>query len=289
MYQIREYEDKYRIYELVDPSAQSWVKVAPERGGIIIGFGVEGKELLYLDKDTFYDANANIRGGIPSLFPICGTLTNGEYSWDGQTYQMTGHGIARTSPWEVIATDTEKEASITLRLRSTEEMKASYPFDFAVIYRYVLKGSSLHIHQEYINHSSQKMPFYAGFHPYFQTAEKALAYQTDATRYLDYNDGQIKIYKDRIDLNDMVESAMFLGGKEPRISFLLPEAGQNIVMEYGAEFRYIVLWSIQGKDFVCVEPWMGQKDELNRKEELHYVLPGQAVRTFVSIRATAVR
>lgn len=286
MYQIRVYEDKYRIYELTDPANRSWVKVAPERGGIIIGFGVQGKELLYLDKETFYDETANIRGGVPILFPICGTLTDGAYEWNGETYRMKGHGLARNHPWEVIATDTTaEEASITLRLRSTEEMKASYPFDFEVRYRYVLKDNQLHIHQEYENRSSQEMPMYAGFHPYFLTAEKALAYETDATRYLDYNDGSIKAFTGKIDLQNMVESAMFLDARKPTISFELPESGKKIVLEYGEEFRYIVLWSVQGKEFVCVEPWMGQKDELNRKAELQYVQPGQTLKTYVSFKA----
>ncbi|WP_134682695.1 aldose epimerase family protein [Brevibacillus migulae] len=286
MFQIREYEDKYRIYELIDESTGSWVKVAPERGGIIIGFGVNGKELLYLDKDTFYDEAANIRGGIPILFPICGALSGGTYQWNGQFYEMKGHGFARNLSWEVISTEAAAgEASITMRLQSTEDTKKVYPFDFEVIYRYTLKGNQLDIHQEYANRSAQEMPFYAGLHPYFLTAEKELPYETDATQYYDYNDGQVKSYEGRIDLNKFVESAMFLEAKTPAISFPLPEAGKQIVMEYGQVFRYIVLWSVAGKDFVCVEPWMGRKDEMNRKEELQLVAPGQTLRTHVSIRA----
>jgi len=285
MFHIKQVEGKYRIYELIDEATASWVKVAPERGGIIIGFGVHRKELLYLDKDTFYDETANIRGGIPILFPICGALGGGTYQWNGQSYAMKGHGFARNHPWEVISVDTDGGASITLRLRSSEETKEVYPFDFEVIYRYTLKGDTLSIHQEYMNCSEQEMPFYAGLHPYFLTAEKKLSYETDAAQYFDYNDGKMKIYEGHIDLNEFVESAMFLGAKTPSISFPLPEAGKRIVMEYGEVFRYIVLWSVAGKEFVCVEPWMGRKDELNRKEELQLVAPGQTLRTHVSIRA----
>lgn len=53
MYQIRTHDDCYLIYELFDSTADSWIKVAPDRGGMIIGFGVQGEEILYLDKATF--------------------------------------------------------------------------------------------------------------------------------------------------------------------------------------------------------------------------------------------
>ena len=80
------------------------MKAAPERGGIIIGYGVEGTELLYLNNETFQDEEANVRGGIPILFPISGQLENGEYEWEGISYTMKNHGFARNMPWEVIET-----------------------------------------------------------------------------------------------------------------------------------------------------------------------------------------
>ena len=49
MYQVTEKKDgKYTIYELTDSAAHSWLKVAPERGGIILGLGVQGEEVVIL-------------------------------------------------------------------------------------------------------------------------------------------------------------------------------------------------------------------------------------------------
>ncbi len=54
MYQIKQYLDgQYQVYELIDSQSKAWVKAAPERGGIIIGYGTEGTELLYLNNETF--------------------------------------------------------------------------------------------------------------------------------------------------------------------------------------------------------------------------------------------
>lgn len=269
MYSVKTVEDqKYQVYELRDPDTNSWVKVAPERGGIIFSYGVEGEELFYLNEETFYTEGKNVRGGNPILFPISGQLTNGSYEWEGKTYTMSNHGFARDSGWEVVASDTKNRASITLRLSSNEQTKISYPFDFEVLYTYSLENGRLTIHQDYHNRGDQQMPIYAGFHPYFKTNEKHLSYETDATRYYDYNDGEVKEFNGRIDLEDLKESVVFLDAHRPSVSFPIPKLKKRIKLSYGEAFKYVVLWTEKDKEFICVEPWMAKNDELNRGEEL---------------------
>lgn len=282
MYEINKTTDRqFIIFELRDTSTNSWIKVAPERGGIILSYGVNGAELLYLNKETFYNADQNVRGGIPILFPISGQLTNGSYEWQGRTYQMKNHGFARTSAWEVLDTKTDGEASITLQLKSNQETKAVYPFDFKVVFTYKLVDGKLSILQEYTNLSDAEMPVYAGFHPYFKTSKKNLAYETDATQYYDYNDQQIKDYKGSIDLTNLKESVALLDSRTNKISFNI-DAGK-VTLEYGEAFKYIVLWTEQGKDFICVEPWMAKTDELNKKEELVNIPPNEKLETFLKV------
>lgn len=289
MEQIRTYaEGPFTIYELTETATGSWIKVAPERGGMVIGFGVEGEELLYLDKETFLNPAANVRGGNPVLFPISGQLVNGAYEWKGQTYAMKNHGLARIYPWEVVSTQATDGVSIKLRLTGSEEMLASYPFRFELLFTYTLKEGTLHIEQEYRNLSAQTMPMYPGFHPYFAAKGKRIAYETDAKTYLDYNDMAVKPFTGELDLAGMVESAAFLDAKTPRISFTLPELGRRITMEYSDLLRYVVLWSVEGKDFVCVEPWMALTGELHRGEELVRVEPGETIKAKLAIRSARI-
>lgn len=150
MYSVNKYQDKgLEIYHLRNEESDSWVKVCPERGGIIIGYGVKGKELLFLNEETFFDRNQNIRGGIPVLFPISGQLRNGEYKWDGKKYTMPNHGLTRINPWKVEQLDSSSEqASITLSFTSSPSTLHSYPYKFEVVFTYILKGTSLVIEQE---------------------------------------------------------------------------------------------------------------------------------------------
>ncbi|MEH7014446.1 aldose epimerase [Neobacillus niacini] len=286
MFQIKQYKDNnFDIYELIDSDSNSWLKVAPERGGIIIGFGVQGEEILFLNKETFYDSEANVRGGNPILFPISGQLENGQYDWDGKNYKMRNHGVARNHPWEVVGTNDKDDASITIRLKSNQEMKQSYPFDFEVIFTYVLRNNSFTIFQEYKNHSDKEMPIYPGFHPYFRTAQKNIAYETDAKTYLDYNDMKIKDVSQGLDLTDKKESLVLLDASEKKISFKLPELEKKIHMTYGEEFKYVYLWTEKDQEFICVEPWMAMTNELNRKEELVFVKPNESLKTELTISA----
>lgn len=284
MYTVREYEDKFKMYELKEENTNSWVKVCPERGGIITSFGTLGKEILYLDKETFYDVNTNIRGGIPILFPISGQLKDKKYELNGKTYSMKNHGVARINPWQVVKVSEEDEASITIKLESNEETKRSFPLDFELLFTYILKNGKLTIEQEYINKSQEPMPMYSGFHPYFNAESKNIHYETDAAKYEDYNDDKIKDYTGSIDLENMAESAVFLDAKQSSIAFELPGLNRKIILEYGKEFKYVVLWSVKNKKFICVEPWMAKSFSFNTKEDLCYVKPLGRLKTFLDIK-----
>lgn len=285
MYEINISEDKYKIYEIKDNDSNSWVKIAPQRGGIIIGYGIEGVEKLYLDKDTFYDENANIRGGIPILFPICGKLEHGKYTINGNEYKMKNHGLARISKWKVIDEHIdENKASIKIQFESDDYTRKSYPFDFQVVFTYTLENKCLKINQQYFNKSDSEMPVYIGFHPYFKADNKNLKYNTDATKYLDENDGKTKCYNGKLNLHGMVESAIFLDSKQNSISFIPCNDEKRIFLEYSKEFNYIVLWAVEGKDFICVEPWMALGDAMNTKKDLSYIKPKDKLELYLNIK-----
>ncbi|MDF2935169.1 MAG: aldose epimerase [Paenibacillaceae bacterium] len=288
MSHVIEYADgPYRMLELLETSTETTVRLCPERGGIATGYAPGGKEIFYLDRATFLDPNANIRGGNPVLFPISGQLADGSYDWEGKRYAMKNHGLARTSPWTVEETGvgTAGEPYAVLSLTSTEEMLASFPFAFKLVFTYRIQKGALVIEQEYRNLSGERMPVYPGFHPYFAAAEKDLVYETDASRYLDYNDGEVKPYTGRLDISSLKEAVALLDAREPRITFRLPGMGRKIEMEYSQQFRYVVIWTVPGAEFICVEPWMGLTGELNRGGDLQWIEPGDTLAARLAIRA----
>lgn len=283
MYKIESFEKQmFKVYQLKNEEGTSWITVCPERGGIIIGYGTQGLEKLYLKEDTFYDRKQNVRGGIPILFPISGQLPDGLYQWENEQYSIPNHGLARIHPWEVIETFADEEkAFISILFESSIGTKEVYPFDFEVIFTYTLKENQLFIYQTYRNVGKNPMPIYPGLHPYFKADSKVLSINTGAQTYLDYNDGETKEFTGKIDLEKLNESVV-LENKRTDINATIDDVDLQINM--AKDFRYTVLWTEQDKSFVCVEPWTAKTGELTRQEELIIVEPGEAFETWVSFQ-----
>ncbi|WP_407267903.1 aldose epimerase [Radiobacillus sp. PE A8.2] len=285
MYALNTYIDEsYEMYTFLDTDSKSWLTVCPGRGGLITSFGLKGVELLYLNKDTLHDESKEIRGGIPVLFPVCGQLTDQRYHWKGHTYFMPIHGLALNRLWRVVEAECDDAAAwITLSFSSDSETKKAYPFDFELLFTYTLCKDKLTIKQVYRNHSPEPMPFYAGFHPYFKTEKKSFSVNSDATMYLDYNDLKMKKFTGSVNMTG-VKKAFVLpdGGNKSIITNLF--SSQGILIETSSAFKYWVLWTQPNDDFVCVEPWMADRDELNRKEELAMVGANSQMEEFVEIK-----
>jgi len=282
VFKLKKLQGDYLIYDIKNEKEGSWITIIPERGGIITSLGIDNKEILYLDEKSLKNEES-IRGGVPILFPICGRLTEAKYELKGNIYQMQIHGFARILNWEVIDLKLSEKMEMKLRTSSDGNTKKIYPFDFELIFTYILDGNKLTIKQEYINKSEEVMPIYTGFHPYFKVGDKEkLQYQLDCTKYLNDSDMSISDYNGRLDMSGEPGSKILLDMNSTKLSFFDPDLGREIKMEYGENFKYIVVWTLQGKDFLCVEPWMALPDAFNTKEGLEYIEPGKTLKESVS-------
>ncbi|MFT3765410.1 MAG: galactose mutarotase [Minicystis sp.] len=264
------------ILTLSDSETDAVATVAPARGGMLIGFSVAGRELLYLDRGTFDDPRANVRGGVPVLFPSPGKLANDTWSAGGRSGSMKQHGFARNLPWEIVATGDDDGASATLGLGADEVTKAQYPWDFHALYTYRLRGRSIAVEMRVENHGDSPMPFGVGFHPYFlvRDADKAsVQIPTRATRAFDNKDKR-EVPFGGFDLT-AAEVDMHLhdhGGTEAAL--VMDDA--EIVVSGSPELTHWVVWTLKGRDFVCLEPWSCPGNALNTGDRLLVLGPGEA-------------
>ncbi|MBX3187696.1 MAG: galactose mutarotase [Labilithrix sp.] len=268
---------------LHDPSAGSRVLVAPSRGGMITRFSVGDREVMFLDEATLLDATKNVRGGNPVLFPSPGPLAGDRFAWGGKSGSMKQHGFARQRAWSVVAS---AERAVTLELRSDDETRAAYPWDFVVRIRYALAGARLAVETTVANRSADAMPFALGFHPYFHVpdVEKARCrVTTDATRAFD-NVTKTTSALAGIDLTQK-EVDLHLIDHGPHESTLELADGSKVVVSADPSFRRWVVWTLAGKDFVCLEPWTAPADALNRDESLIVLAPNESRSLSVAITA----
>lgn len=245
------------------------VWLAPSRGAIATRFVVGERDVFYLELDTLTDPAKNVRGGNPVLFPSPGPLKDGRFSRSGREGAMKQHGLARQRPWTQME---ESESTVILELSSDETTRPEFPWDFRLTFRFHLEGASLRIEQKVENLSDRALPFAMGFHPYFlvPAAEKAKTrIPTTATRAWD------NVKKQSVALQTIAldggEVDLHLEDHGRNEASLELADGSRVVVTGSEEFGHWVIWTLPGKDFVCLEPWTAPFDALNTGERLLWV------------------
>lgn len=238
----------------------------------ISSHGAELKSAIKNDREYMWCADPEYWGRTsPVLFPIVGGLKNKRYIFGGKEYPMGQHGFARDCDFELKASD---DTSAVYILKSNEDTKKKYPFDFELEIGYRLEGSSIAVSWRVINRGTDKMYFSIGAHPAFNLKDGVnyFIFDTDSPikykllgenglldKYTEYsleNNGGAEIVKGMFDKDALVvednqahEVSLCDSDKQPyvKVSFDAPLFG---------------LWSPAGKNapFVCIEPWYGRCD-----------------------------
>lgn len=281
MYAVTSRPGPVDLVVLSDGSSGSTVELAPARGGLVTRFETADGPVLALDEATLLDPSKNVRGGIPILFPAAGRLANDRYVRAGRAHPMKQHGFARSLPWAEVARGSggDRGAWITLALEASPETARPFPFDFRLDFTFSLAGRTLTIEQAYANRGAEPMPLHAGFHPYFHVPDAGKGetrVDTAATRAFD-NVTKTEVSLRGIDLT-LPEVDLHLLDHGAASSALLRPGAPTIAIEGSPEMTRWVVWTLAGKDFVCVEPWTAPADALNTGDGLLWVAPGEARR-----------
>ena len=252
----------------------------------------DGTEFLWQGDPAFWAGRAY------NLFPICGRLAEGKYTFRGETYEMNLHGFVRKSTLDATVLARDK---IDFGLRSDERTKAMYPFDFEYHICYSLVGSTVKMEISVINHTDSTMPFALGGHPGFNVPlAGAGAFEdwrlefcpecepvhvvfsdacltTEERKPFPLEDG--KILRLRHDLFD--HDAVVLAGTSHRVSLKSDLSPRSVTVEVPDAMKYLGIWHAPKKEapYVCIEPWTslpaydGRVDDLETKEDMFELSP----------------
>jgi galactose mutarotase-like enzyme len=245
---------------------------------------VDDRPVLYLDEASLLDTTKNVRGGVPVLFPSPGRLEGDRFAARGKTGAMGQHGVARGLPWEVVS---RTASEVELRLSHTDATLAAFPWRFVLTYRYRLLETGVRIEQRFETEDAE-MPFSAGFHPYFQVParDKARArVVTAATRAFDNvtkrertlaREHFIDLTANEVDLH-LVDH----GGSEAVLEL---GDGRRVEVEASSAFSRWVVWTLAGRDFVCLEPWTAPANALTTGVDLLVSRKGEPVDLYCDLR-----
>lgn len=267
------------------------VKIS-SRGTEIVSVTKNGCEYVWQGDPEFWASRA------PILFPICGRLFGGKYTFGGKEYEMNLHGFARASEFEAVKmTDTYAE----FRLCANAETKACYPFDFELTVVYTLDGSSVKSSAVIKNVGDKTLPATFGAHPGFNVPLDCGSFEDwylefcedctpDELVFSDtcFNTGMKKAYplKDgrilplRHSLFDI--DAIFMDRIAPSVTLKSDKSQRYVTLKYDG-MPYLGIWHKPRTEapYVCIEPWCGlpsfdgKIDDMATKNDMFHIEAGK--------------
>lgn len=225
------------------------ISFCADRGGIITSVKLHDKEILYLDNETFNNTDVSVKGGIPILFPNAGPIPDELKINDLKDLKQ--HGFARDSKW----TSEKKEDGFTETLISDEETKKLYPYDFKLEVDGSFKeDGSFSLTQTIENLEKDKeIPVSTGLHPYFKVPN-------EEKKNIKFNFKDGKKVEEQIEkwLNGEAIKAISIENPNTPLEIEIPNLG-TLVLNISETYKRVWVWTMEGKDFICIEPVMRDK------------------------------
>ena len=236
------------------------IRLVPERGGLLTGWQVDGREVVYLDLERFLTPGQSVRGGAPVLFPICGNLPDDSLPLaDGRTASLKQHGFARTMPWSLSAL--EDGHGVRLELSDTAETLAAFPFPFLLQLDYRLAPSALEVTMTLHNRADQPLPFSFGLHPYFNVSSLAGTGFAGMPAEC-FNHNVMAPASTAQQLQSLEQGIDLLVRPDGDVALVDEDAGTKLSMELSDPWNLAVLWTDPPRAMVCMEPWTGPRQSL---------------------------
>ena len=268
--------------EIISISSNSLTASIDTMGAQLMSLRKGESEYLWQGDSNWWPRRA------PILFPIVGVLKDGEAESAEGTISLARHGLARLNQFEVVE---QSPSSVTLRLKSTEETRKSYPYDFELKLIFSVDGDTLTQTYEVTNPANVVLPFTLGAHPAFNIpipdveASSLNHYHLLFTRswtsfgpsitdegLCDYTTPQrLIVNSDTLPLSweliDREKTITLEDVPDRRITLATStethSEAHGIQMDFEG-FDYLGIWSAApGCPFVALEPWCGIADTVD--------------------------
>lgn len=228
-------------------------------------------EVLWEGNPTYWKRHS------PVLFPNVGKTYLNIMRVEGVEYPTSQHGFARDS---IFTCESLEAKRACFRLRSDEDTKKRYPFEFELKVIYQLSGRRLTTQWEVKNLSEKEMYFTIGGHPAFRFVNGKEKKEDYCLKFpgkselnyclVDPETGTAdlsEIYK--LELQDeccplseemFAKDALIFDGGQIETVWICHKDGSPYVGMECAGFPNFGIWSVKDAPFVCLEPWMGRCD-----------------------------
>ena len=260
-------------------------------GDVSATISTMGAELRSLRAGGFeylWQKEAGRPSGIaPVLFPICGSLFQGRYTFQGREYAMPNHGFARKKIFR--AERSADGAAARFTLRSDDATRAMYPFEFSLSIAFRLEGRTLHVEATVRNNGLTDMPFAYGAHPgfnvplggngqfedwflEFEPGSHPQAFEFGEGGLLNGRKHDVPLESGRrlpLRHERFNTTGLFLADAGNRVSLRSPTSPRSVTMTF-PDMTNVGFWHEPGENarFLCVEPWSGLPSTVGVPDDL---------------------
>lgn len=295
--------------EIISISSNSLTASIDTMGAQLMSLRKGESEYLWQGDSNWWPRRA------PILFPIVGVLKDSKAESAEGTISLARHGLARLNQFEVVE---QSPSSVTLQLKSTEETRKSYPYDFELKLIFSVAGDTLTQTYEVTNPANVVLPFTLGAHPAFnipipgvEAASLDQYYLLFTHSWISYGPSitdeglcdfttpqRLIMNSDTLPLSweliDCEKTITLEDVPDRRITLAAsteaPSAAHGIQMDFEG-FDYLGIWSAApGCPFVALEPWCGIADTVDtdgvfeHKPGIISLEPGQSIAKTLNIR-----
>ena len=248
------------------------MKVRISDGPLIVEADTLGAEMVSVragDKEWLWqNENGQWAGHAPVLFPVCGNCALIE---GGREYLVGRHGFARKSMFTL---KEQKPNSVCFELRSSENTREKFPYEFIFRVRYRLRGTRLRITYEIENPSQGELYFSCGGHESFVLDDPLGEYGLRFSRQEKFcallHDSEGRLTGERADFGEgtyfpfpeefLSEGrTVIFGGLQSRKAYLV-HRGQIAAAITFRDFENLLLWRVGNSQMICIEPWHNLPD-----------------------------
>lgn len=251
--------------------------IARDWGCNLVSWVVDGTELMYCPEDLPATATKITGGGNPILFPSVGRTwdhssgkpVQGNYRIYGsdKNYFMPSHGIVFLCKWRKL-----EESRVGDNITVSYEMSVpenvrddNFPFNLGLALHYTLTPQSIELEAVIRNNGTVSAPAAFGYHPYFKIsnperegveARLAVSKQLLLTKDTILPTGETMDADGIVNMKpDVYYDNVYGNPIGKRMSLIDRKEGHTITVDYDDSFELFLVYSPDGSDFACIEPW----------------------------------
>lgn len=238
------------------------------------------------------------KGKAPMLFPICGRLFGGNYTYGGKTYEMTNHGFMRNVEFTL---KSATEDTAVFELEANDETREMFPFEFRLTVTHRLKGATISTEIAILNTGDRILPCTFGAHPGFNVPLEGegkfedyvlefgepcspdevvmtdTCFLTGGRRAYPLEDGKTLPLRHSLFNID----AIFLARVADSVTLKSKTTERSVTLTY-PDMPYLGIWHAPRTEapYVCIEPWCGLPtyngvtDAFEQKPDMFRLQPG---------------